>query len=180
MLLFLLLIAMVGCSDEEVDYDSVYDEYYSEIEYDGSDLDYDICANQTDGTSLHIEIDYVFRYDNLDEMIEDDYSKFVYGEVYSIEDYNCISDSVYLIVYDSEFTNDSRKLIRVSITEDIIMSVGGKYILNLNYNEDNDVYFLSQQSDSILRVNSSNLLTGTFLTDEYPDNPEEFVVSIFE
>ncbi|MCF7926443.1 MAG: hypothetical protein K9L74_02540 [Candidatus Izimaplasma sp.] len=83
------------------------------------------------------------------------------------------------MVYDTEFTNDSWKLIRVNVTDDLNISVGNRYIVNLHYNEDNDVYFISQQSDSIIRFDSSNSLSGAFLTEEYPNDLDKFIDSIF-
>lgn len=179
---FTLSLFLVACSEEtkQVDYEALYEEYYSDVEYTVEEWMTDICQGVDEGIELHIEIEYVYPFDNLSEMIASDSSNFVYGEVFKIEEFNCISDSVYMIVYDSEFEDD-RKLIRVSnIPSDVILVLGKSYILNLIYDEDNDRYSLSQVTDSVFTVASSNILQGAFLTPEYPNEVDAFIAQVFK
>ncbi|MCF7926442.1 MAG: hypothetical protein K9L74_02535 [Candidatus Izimaplasma sp.] len=45
MFLWVFLIALLGCSEENVDYESIYEDHYSSVEYNGSNLEFDLCAN---------------------------------------------------------------------------------------------------------------------------------------
>ena len=112
-------------------------------------------------------------------MIDSQHSKFVYGEIFKTEDYNCIAKSVYLMVYNTEF-EDGRKLIRVSVPLKHHFTDGTGYMLNLVYNEDLDAYFLSQDVDAIFRVNTYGTIHGSFFTDAYPDKIDAFVKQVFE
>ena len=178
-IIILATIVLIGCQKNEIDYDKLFEEYYSDIEYVESDNLYDICEGVEDGEKISFEIDYAYEYDNLAEMIDSENAKFIYGEVYKIDYYNCISNNAYIMVYDSEF-NESRKLIRISITDDVTLSVNQQYILNLVYNEEYDVYYLSQVNDSIIHVDSAETLSGVFLTDDYPKNLKGFLGEVFE
>jgi len=174
------LLTLTGCSQESIDYEKVYEEYYRDVKYDSSNLDFDICGLNAEGIASDIEFVYVQQFDDLNDMIVDENARFVYGEVYRIEEYNCIADSAYFMVYHTEFAQDQRELIRVSINEETPLTEGHTYILNVVYNEANDVYFLSQLSDSIIYVNTSGTLSGSFLTDDYPNDAADFIDAVFE
>lgn len=180
LLLAFSIIILVGCQKNDIDYDELYEEYYSDIEYVESDNLYDICDGVEDGEKISFEIDYYYEYENLAEMIEAPNAKFIYGEIYKIEYFNCISNNAYLMVYDSEFTEESRALIRISITDDVVLNLNSQYILNLVYNEEYDVYYLSQVNDSIINVDSAETLSGVFLTDDYPKNLKGFLGEVFD
>jgi hypothetical protein len=83
------------------------------------------------------------------------------------------------MVYESEL-EDSRELIRISNLKHLVLSEGQTYILNVTYNENNDVYQLSQQEDSIFRVNMDGEVSGVFWTNKYPENVDDFIEMVFE
>lgn len=178
--IIIAITLLIGCQKNDIDYDALYDEYYSDIEYVESDNLYDICEGVEDGEKISFEIEYAYEYENLSEMIESETAKFMYGEIYKVDYYNCISNNAYLMVYDSEFADESRELIRVSITDDVTLNVNQQYILNLVYNEEYDVYYLSQVNDSIIHVDSAETLSGVFLTEEYPKNLKGFLGEVFD
>lgn len=179
-LITLSVIVLASCQNKDIDYDAIYEENYSDIEYVESDNLYDICDGVEDGEKISFEIEYAYEYENLAEMIDAKDAKFMYGEIYKIEYFNCISNNAYLMVYDSEFNEESRNLIRISITDDVVLNLNEQYILNLVYNEEYDVYFLSQVNDSIIYVDSAETLSGVFLTDDYPKNLKGFLGEVFD
>ncbi len=181
MILFVVLL-LSGCeietNQELPDYQAVFDEYYADVEYSPSE-ELDICKD-SDGIASRIEISYVLQYEDFTEMVENEYSKFVYGEIYQTEAFNCISESVYMIVYNTEFP-DQRELIRIAhLVDEVGFANGATYLLNLTYNEDNDVYFLPQQNDSIFKIGKDGTINGSFFSGEYPSNIDVFIKEVFE
>jgi len=177
--IFCLFLTACGNETEQVDYDALYEEYYSTVKYNAED-ELDICFDMEEGLISSITIDYFKQFDDLGEMIDSEHANFVYGEVFKIEEYNCIADSVYFMVYDTEFEDD-RKLIRVSIIpSDSTLTYGKSYILNLVYNIENDVYNLSQNEDAIFTISSTNNVHGPFLTSEYPNELDAFIKQVFK
>jgi hypothetical protein len=74
------IILLAGCQKTVVDYEAIYEEYYADAEYVPSE-EFDLCDNVI-GDSSNIEIDYINPFDDLEDMMESEYSYFVYGEIY--------------------------------------------------------------------------------------------------
>jgi hypothetical protein len=184
LIFILMIVPLSGCTEkanqEAPDYQAIYDEYYADVAYNPSE-EFDICKEDADGNVVsHVEISYVLQFGNFTEMVENEYAKFVYGEIYNTESFNCISESVYMMVYSTEFP-DQRELIRIAhLVDQVSFANGVTYLLNLTYNEDNDVYFLSQQNDSIFKIRNDGTISGAFFFGEYPRNIDAFIEEIFE
>ena len=185
-----LTLLLSGCEVErdsnvidtdDVNYEEIYEQYYAGIEYipptEESGVK-DWCSDLEDGQKLHIEVD-TFLPVELDEMIEDTRTDFIYGEVYKIEDYNCISYNAYLKVYETGFKDDERPLIRISVIHGDVLVEGKTYILNLTYSSEPDFYSLSQSYYSVFHVNTSgNVVRDTVLEDK-AYTLDEFLDEVF-
>ncbi len=150
----LLLFLLTSCSKTEVEEEIDYDELI--IELYGEEL-----VDPTEGGTLpqedvavysHIFSSYALVYPNFDQMMYSQHSKFVYGKVIAERDNNVFTKSLFLEVYLTQF-DDERKIIRISIMiDETYLSIGGLYVINLNYVEGYDYYSCSQYTDSVFWI----------------------------
>jgi len=172
LLLILFIVLLTGCSEEkvveEIDYTALIDTLYGDFESNYTECD----ENGVFGTTSHLEVDYIYKYSNFEEMMDDEYSGFVYGKVVEERETNCFTEAMYLEIYEVGF-EEVRAIIRISVMkDDKLISVGGVYVLNLVYDEENDNYFLSQQSDSVFRVISGKIGIPNLFYEELKDKKE--------
>lgn len=182
-IVFLLstVFLLSGCNKKEIDYETLYEEYYASVEYT-PDEQIQLC-DVGSLLSSHIEIDYINLYPEFSDMVESESGKFVYGEVYKTKDFNCLAKSVYLKVYDTEFT-DERALIRISVPIESSFILEREYLLHLTFSESIDAYFLSQNYDSFFPIDSEGTISdsvfSSFFSENYPNNIEDFIDEVFE
>jgi hypothetical protein len=167
--LFLIIIFLTGCSKdndeneyvflEEAEYMPLIDEFYA-----------DFINVYTDCSEAgELQGSYVLSFDNFEEMMNGEYSDFVYGRVVYESELGCYARSLFVEVFETGFS-DERKIIRLSVMNtDGFIGVGGIYVLNLSYLEDYDRYCLTQQSDSVFRVLSGKIGVPSLFTKELED-----------
>jgi len=159
---------LTGCTVDqkngEIDYTLLIDELYGEEPLEQEDeIDMDYLRILCDG---HVTFDYINRFDTFSEMMDDEYSFFVYGKAVEERYNSCFSTYLFIEVYQTEFS-DERKIIRiVQMNEDSLISVGGTYVINLSFSEETDGYYFSQQEDSVFRVVSGQIQIPSRFYDE--------------
>ncbi|AIO19244.1 hypothetical protein KQ51_01367 [Candidatus Izimaplasma bacterium HR1] len=181
----ILLFLLSGCDfhrrsqiieSEGVNYGDVYEEYYSDIEFVPKEGN--ICDDLEDSQKVYYEVDNLAPVD-LDEMISDRRTNFIYGEVYKIEDYNCVNYNAYFKVFETGFSEDEVPLIRVIVMHSYELEEGKTYILNLTYSKESQSYALSKGYSSIFYEDESGNVVRSGPDDYGTHNLEEFLDEIF-
>lgn len=160
------IVFFSACEVKEIDYTALIDDLYADAPIVGSQED------DEPGTISEWTFDYEIIYENFAEMMNCEYSEFVYGKVVEKRERNTFSRYLYIEIYQTGF-NEQRQIIRLAeMHEDVFASVGGTYVFNLIYQEDYDEYAYSQQSESVFWVHSGEINIPDLFYDDLKDKKD--------